>query len=249
MGSVFAKAFAGGFLGKLAGTLFIAICLFLGFGPDKWAKFIVSEFPTWVTPGLAQAAFLTLAAITFIALFLPLWKWKQPDAVVAAGASSFSGAQAVAISPTDLYIQTGIGADYDRRTPSRFGGVLHIIRAKIINATGIALSQARVSIVNLNPANAGHRDFPLERGITLAAGDSTYVNVASHQEGSEANKDLMCLQTSYPGGFITPAGYGILIGEHRLQLRLTRDKTILAEIFCRLYIDDHDVMRLERLDK
>jgi len=64
----FAKAFAGGFIGKLAGALFIAMCLFLGFGPDEWAKFIVTGFPIWVTPVVAQAVFLTLAALTSGAL-------------------------------------------------------------------------------------------------------------------------------------------------------------------------------------
>ncbi len=67
-GGVFAKSFAAGFFGKLAGALFIAICLGLGFGPDKWAKFIMTGLPSWVTPGRAQAVFLTLAALTFVAL-------------------------------------------------------------------------------------------------------------------------------------------------------------------------------------
>jgi hypothetical protein len=80
-----AKAFVAGFLGKLAGALFIAICLALGFGPDRWAKFIVTGFPTWVTPGLAQAVFATLAAITFISLTWSPWMrlagllWRRPN--------------------------------------------------------------------------------------------------------------------------------------------------------------------------
>ena len=48
---------------------------------------------------------------------------------------------------------------------------------------------------------------------------------------------------------MAPTGFGILTGEHRLQLRLTQNETRLAEIYCRLYVDDHNVMRLERLDK
>jgi len=62
---IFAKALAGGFFGKLAGGVFMAVCLAFGFGPDKWAKFIVTGLPIWVTPVLAQAVFLTLATLTF----------------------------------------------------------------------------------------------------------------------------------------------------------------------------------------
>jgi hypothetical protein len=150
----------------------------------------------------------------------------------------------------NIQIQTGVGEDYDRRTPSRCGGVLHFIRVKIINCTRKMLAGARLSVVNLNPENAGFRDFALARGngITLDAGENTYIEVASHTEGIESSQ-VMCLQTSYPGGFAAPAGFGILTGEHRLQLRLTRNETHLVEIYCRLYVDDHNVMRLERLDK
>jgi len=44
------------------------VCLALGFGPDEWAKFIMTGLPIEVTPALAQAVFLTLAALTFGAL-------------------------------------------------------------------------------------------------------------------------------------------------------------------------------------
>lgn len=158
---------------------------------------------------------------------------------------------AIAIRPKasgHLTIQTGSGADYDLRTSSQFGGILHIIRVKITNGTEGILTEARLSIVNLNPATAGHCDFPLAKSITLAAGESTYVNIASHPEGIEADQNLMCLQTLHTAGFFPPSGSGILIGEHRLQLRLTRNENILAEIYCRLYVDDHNVMRLEPLD-
>ena len=64
----FAKAFAGGLVGKLAGALFTAILLLLGFGPDELAKFIVTGLPNWITPVRAQAVFLILATLTFGAL-------------------------------------------------------------------------------------------------------------------------------------------------------------------------------------
>jgi hypothetical protein len=140
-------------------------------------------------------------------------------------------------------IQTGFEADYNLRTSSPFGEILHIIRVKITNATKNILTEARLSVANLNPANVGGRDFPLVCGIALAAGESTYVNVSSHLEGQEETaSDLMCLQTSTPSG--APEGYGILKGEHRLQLQLARNEKPLVGIYCH----DHNVMRLERLD-
>jgi hypothetical protein len=76
-GGIFTKAFAGGFIGKLAAATFIAICLALGIGPDKWAKFIVTGLPPWVTPEHARMGFLILAALTFIAITWPiLTRWR-----------------------------------------------------------------------------------------------------------------------------------------------------------------------------
>jgi hypothetical protein len=83
---IFARAFAGGFFGKLAAAVLLAICVLLGFGPNEWAKFIMTGLPTWVTPGRAQVVFITLAAVTFVALSWPLWvrltsliaQWVRP---------------------------------------------------------------------------------------------------------------------------------------------------------------------------
>jgi hypothetical protein len=52
---------AGGFLGRVLGTLVVAICLALGFGPDEWADFIITGLPHWVTPGVARSVFIALA--------------------------------------------------------------------------------------------------------------------------------------------------------------------------------------------
>ena len=46
-----------------------------------------------------------------------------------------------------------------------------------------------------------------------------------------------------------PTGFGILTGEHQFQLRLMRNEERLAEAYCRLYVDDRNVMRLENLDR
>jgi len=64
MGKVALAAFAG----KVLATLFIAVCIGLGFGPDKWAAMILG-----FDPGiLARSAFLLLAAATLAVLLWPL---------------------------------------------------------------------------------------------------------------------------------------------------------------------------------
>jgi hypothetical protein len=145
--------------------------------------------------------------------------------------------------------QTGVGGDYDLREPSPYEGIRHTIRVKIINDSESVLIGAKLSIINLSPPSADQRNFPLPQSINLSPSESTYIRVVSHTEGVGADKNFMQLQTPYPGGYFPAAGYGILTGEHRFTLRLTRNEERLAEIYCRLYIDDLNVMRLESLDK
>jgi len=64
------KAFAGAFLGKIVAALFVAVCVALGFGPDKWAAMMLGAEPGL----LARALFLLLAALTLVTLLLPYRK-------------------------------------------------------------------------------------------------------------------------------------------------------------------------------
>jgi hypothetical protein len=57
------------FAGKIAGTLFAAICTAIGFGPDQWAEFLISGMPFLVTPGVVRLAFLLLASVTLASTF------------------------------------------------------------------------------------------------------------------------------------------------------------------------------------
>jgi hypothetical protein len=68
---IFATAFVGGFLGKIAAAIFIAVCIALGIGPDRWAEFIISGLGEWATPERARIGFFVLAALTFLLVFVP----------------------------------------------------------------------------------------------------------------------------------------------------------------------------------
>lgn len=63
------KAFFGAFFGKLLASLFIAACVLLGFGPDKWAAFMIQNLPYWITPAVARSGFLALGLITAVSLW------------------------------------------------------------------------------------------------------------------------------------------------------------------------------------
>lgn len=74
------NAMVGAFVGRLLATIFIAICLALGFGPDSWAKVILGIDPTLV----ARGAFVILGAIVAFILWLQ-WSKREP---VSAGSST-----------------------------------------------------------------------------------------------------------------------------------------------------------------
>lgn len=65
---IFKQAFWGVFFGKIAAAFFLAICLLLRFGPEEWAKFMIQDLPTWITPGIARTAFLLMGVITAVYL-------------------------------------------------------------------------------------------------------------------------------------------------------------------------------------
>lgn len=70
-------------MGKVVAALFIAVCAIFGLGPERWAEFVISGISSWLTPQMAQLAFLTLGFITLItvvwnkirSLFLTIKKW------------------------------------------------------------------------------------------------------------------------------------------------------------------------------
>jgi len=66
---VFARALAGSLVGKIIAGLFVAVCIALGFGPEKWAAFMIAELPLWITPTVARFAFVFLAVAAAYFLF------------------------------------------------------------------------------------------------------------------------------------------------------------------------------------
>jgi hypothetical protein len=66
------RAFVAAFSGKIAATLFIAVCIALGFGPTEWAAMLLGvEFQL-----IGRAIFVLLAMATLAGLLWPYW--RQP---------------------------------------------------------------------------------------------------------------------------------------------------------------------------
>jgi len=61
----FLTAFIGSFAGKLLATLFIAVCVALGAGPDTWAQWLLGAA---VNVETARLLFILLAVVTAVAL-------------------------------------------------------------------------------------------------------------------------------------------------------------------------------------
>jgi hypothetical protein len=59
------------FVGKILASLFVAVCVVLGFGPTQWAEFLISGMPIFITPGIARLVFLLFASLTLASL---LWE-------------------------------------------------------------------------------------------------------------------------------------------------------------------------------
>lgn len=66
------RIFVSAALGRIVGSLFVGICIALGFGPTQWAQFLIAGMPYFITPGVARLVFLLLASATLLSL---LWNW------------------------------------------------------------------------------------------------------------------------------------------------------------------------------
>ena len=58
------------FLGRLLATTFVALCIALGFGPDKWAAALIGAQPPLIVWAV-RGGFLLLGAITFVCALWP----------------------------------------------------------------------------------------------------------------------------------------------------------------------------------
>jgi hypothetical protein len=224
-GGIFTKAFAGVFFGKLAATLFIAICLALGFGPDEWAKFIVTGLPIWVTPGLAQAVFLILAALTFGALIWPfLLRWRVHYSSVPQPLTT--GIQQPESSPqwigSPLQILTGTGDDFETRRPAGLYMTNHTFSICVENCNPTQFrSNCKLYLNIANQKAHESKDYWLEGPFTLNPTEKRFRSIVNYLEPASVSQHTSdFIQLHIPIG----PGYGVGYG----TLSLTNVVSVLA---------------------
>lgn len=59
-------------MGKLLAAVFIAACVAMSFGPDRWVAFIADGAPAFLTPSNARAIFFVAAIIVALLLLMSL---------------------------------------------------------------------------------------------------------------------------------------------------------------------------------
>lgn len=60
----FLSVLVASFVGRILAAIFVALCFAFGFGPDKWANFMIEAFPHWLTPNIARNIFILLGVLT-----------------------------------------------------------------------------------------------------------------------------------------------------------------------------------------
>lgn len=70
---VFIKAMAGGFVGKLVATIFIAVCVAFSFGPELWVQFIL-QGSAHLTASNARGLFFALGLAAMLLLLFSIFK-------------------------------------------------------------------------------------------------------------------------------------------------------------------------------
>jgi hypothetical protein len=58
---IFGKIVTAAFIGKIAASIFLAVCAFLGFGPDKWVAWVMGPD---IAPWVARTVFVLLGLVT-----------------------------------------------------------------------------------------------------------------------------------------------------------------------------------------
>ncbi len=142
-------------------------------------------------------------------------------------------------------ILTGYGPDYENRSSSRLGGIVHVVGIRLNNGTGRLLTGGRVLVSNLSPPdNAGERDFLIRSNLSVSH-DPIAVTLATHN--NETCSGIISLQYERVSGLLSPSGRGMLAGQHNFDLRFVCDQQVTEEIHCRLFLDSNNVMRLQRV--
>jgi hypothetical protein len=107
---VFLKAMSGAFLGRLAAAGFIAVCIAMGVGPDKWAAFVVSGLP--ITPTEARIVFGIIALLGTGGLLWSFWARSPAIALITPNSAGSVPDNKPDASTPRLFVGSGVTVFY-----------------------------------------------------------------------------------------------------------------------------------------
>jgi hypothetical protein len=174
---------------------------------------------------------IKLSASAGIILFFPfVWGWKF-----------------LAIQKKSFQIILG-GAEPYTTIESSGANLTRTVRVMIKNNTLDEISNGNLHILQLDPPNNGYGNFLLDDHITLGPNKSTFIEVASYNEGTAeaAVGSWITLIIPNYSGYFMPATFGRLpVRSHEFHLTFSSLDGILDEIYCRLFVDSDHVLHLE----
>lgn len=188
MGGTFFKAMAGGFFGKLLATAFIAACIALSFGPDRWIEFVFQGSSDYLTPSTARTVLFATALFIALLLLVSIFRGPGDSAMLSADQLAY----ALSITGLPLFadklgkrkrnIQLGVGLrnasqhtllyEVDHMFVSING---HVINDPAFGNRGLILRPGETDVFRYPPFMA--LDLPAESHVIVS------VNISYGQPG------------------------------------------------------------------
>jgi hypothetical protein len=218
----FLQALAGSFVGKVLASLFIAICAAIGFGPDRWAAFVIGEMPIPLL--VARVLFLGLGALAIIYLVV-------------------SRLPSTRISQISLHV--GEAGRFLSIADANTYGVSRTLNVQVKNNhKQSAFSDCKIQITEIEPPSGYNGPWVLKSNISLPAGDDIFIPIANYTEArNRDNYDCGdAFLTICTGGTAPKLSKG---NQYVLTVRATATGSAPSEFKCTVWIDENGKLRIK----
>lgn len=146
-----------------------------------------------------------------------------------------------------VQIIIGKDAPFETVEPSGLNRA-RVVRVKLQNNIPAVISKGKLQVLNLDPDNNGHKDFPLKDDISLGPKGHTFVEVVSYHEGTSEAPAGPWIRLSIPIG-VEYSGVSLLgnlpLRSHKFCLKFSSLDDIFDEIYCRIFLDSDHIIHLE----
>jgi hypothetical protein len=122
-----------------------------------------------------------------------------------------------------------------------------VIRVKIENNTDRFLPNGSLSVLSLDPPLRGNADWLLTSSIVIKDHSHTFVDVAGYTEGTwehPPGTTIALIAPAQTGPFAESRPW-LPLQAHKFRLRFWTPEGDSDEVFCRLFVDSNNIVRLE----